>query len=302
MRALTLQLLAVIITIPAYVNAQGRIQSESDSEHSDFDYSCKSDADCMSFEHCDDGECVYYIAEWRKGLEMELRAGLSVCAETYNPCEGRVGEIKPGGGGGIFVGIRPNARLAVGIDFGYFAFSHDLARGYYSTFNANHYDPDVPEVPVGDSDYSYIIRFLNIMPEIRGYVPYGYKRSGFGDIYFKLGVGYLSFKEEYSFELDEMVDIYPKRLYSFFNLKMGLGTTFYFVQDSAKGDMGLGLSADYLIFYSKDDVDCGSRHRTTGYVGDYYGLECNEIDGYSSRLHTVQITAHFKWVLPIKGL
>ena len=201
------------------------------------------------------------------GLELEARAGLGFCIEQDEACEMDMGLAKPGFGGGLFTGLRLTGHFSLGLDFGYFTFRDELG---------------------DDSDFNYLNRLMNIMLEIRGNAPFGYKNPEFGDVYFKLGMGYLSYKK-----MAEMPGVTSySRLYSPLNFKFGLGATFFFVRNSRQGDIGAGIGLDYLFVYAKRYESCSS---------DSQGEECveHEFEEFQFPIHSVQLSAHLSWVIPV---
>ena len=109
------------------------------------------------------------FALWRTGLDLEARLGMIFCisADHWECTEGSYG-LRPGPGGGVYVGARFLPFLGVGIDFGYYM------------FNANLDD---------DADKMWA-RMMNVMLQIRGYLPFRVV-----DAYLKVSGGYLSYKE-----------------------------------------------------------------------------------------------------------
>ncbi len=238
---------------------------------------CNSEADCFGFEVCEEGHCEMPKADWRKGLELEVRlgAGLPVMIadqdlqllEDYEDHESTGFDgIKPGGGGGVYVAYRPVTNFSVGLNLGYFVF--------------------------GDEKSNYASMLMNAMAEFRGYMSYGMEGSGFGDIHFSAGLGYLSARlQNFGESIPEAPD--SRTLLAPINFKLGIGSTFYFTQNSPRGDIGVGLGFDFLIFFTKNCRES---------AGPEAVEMCGELEKeMNSPFNTVQLTAHLKWVLPIGG-
>ena len=224
------------------------------------------------------------FAMWRTGLELELRVGVAVCvddgqgddaAECDSIEEDGGGEygyrFGPGGGfGAVFTG-RFLPFLGAGVDFGYYMFT--IA--------------DIGNETDGFID-NYRIRTMNLMLQVRGYLPFRY-----ADIFIKVSAGYLSVKEMYEIE----GGLFSYRAYSPINVKLGIGATFYFVQDKPIGDIGLGLDADFVLtnplkweFCDEEEDDCGD--------GDWNGDSEGDPDG-AEVINSLQISLHFTWIFTI---
>ncbi len=263
---------------------------------------CNTKADCFGFEVCEDGYCEMPKADWRKGLEFEPRiaASYSVGTQTEESLSGYQYRVWTGfenmgigGGVGVYTGLRPVPNFGFGLNLGYVLFS--------------------------DKEGDYLHRLSNAMVEARGYMAYGVERSGFGDIYFSVGIGYLSgrlkslktvgeFEGYYGGETDS----YERRIWAPVNFKLGVGTTFFFVQGSPRGDVGAGFALDYLIFISRRcsnspdnlappiEVD-PSDPDTDDYDEHPYNSSCSEIDGGDliSPFQNLQLSLHLKWVFPL---
>jgi hypothetical protein len=200
------------------------------------------------------------MADGRKGIELELRGGIGTCIAREDDCDRGLGHWKPGFGTGLFAGARFIPTFSVGFDFGYFTFRTDE----------------------NDTNHDGFTRLSNFMVEIRGYTPFGYKRSGFGDIYFKLALGYCWYLNRFEHANDPGGETYTDKLDSPLNIKIGLGTTFFFVQESGVGDLGMGIGMDYLFFIVKRKTE---DHHT-------------DDEEVVSPFNTFQLTAHLTWVFP----
>ncbi len=205
----------------------------------------------------------------RKGLELEIRLGATFCVPDageecdffqYGELEDAFADRKPGPGGGIFFGVRFLPFLAAGIDWGY----------YFLILEA---ESDMEE----DIDAKFS-RFMNIMLAVRGYLPFEP-----ADIYFKLGVGWLSFKE-IAKRYEERVSY---RQYSPFNFKVGMGATFFLMDGNERGNVGLGFDFDFLFTDPSKYEECQDKDFCT--KGDWSGAVIN----------VFQASVHLTVVIPV---
>jgi len=214
------------------------------------------------------------FALWRTGLEIELRLGMGICVDDGDAeCDssGYVtdSELKPGIGFGAMFGVRFLPFLLVGVDFGYYTFKVEL-------------DDDLDDI-VDD----FRSRFLNVMLQVRGYLPFRY-----ADVYLKVAGGYLSAKESFTVDIGENFDV-ESRAYAPFNAKVGVGCTFFFVQEGEYGDIGLGADFDFLFTkplkweYCEDD-DCED--------GDW---DDDEGPDDADVIDSFQLSLHFTWVFTV---
>ena len=256
---------------------------------------CQTDMDCKGDRVCEGGECVYppmrpaaqpsggytqpqpreappvtreergsgLFAMWRKGIQAEVRAGLSVCVkddEAECKDDGDFG-LDPGGGLGAAFLIRFLPFLGVGVDFGYYMFN--------------------PEVDGEDEVDKLWARMLTLMLQVRGYLPFRY-----ADVFFKFSAGYSSFK----IGVEDGDDEYSLRLFAPFNVKLGMGGSFFLTRNEDLGDIAVGVDLDYLFTVPRELEECWRSE-----------CESQDIDSDDNvdLIDNFQLNVHFTWVFTI---
>jgi hypothetical protein len=170
----------------------------------------------------------------REGLEVEVRGGMIYCLgdgeiwcsqQEEETVARKQYSLKwsryPGGGGGLYMGLRFLPFLALGLDFG--AYRYSVSKG---EVKVEHPDELRSELWQG-------------MAEIRGYLPFS-----FVDVYAKAGFGYWTVFDRGKYKVDGDIrrpDPFPES-YEF--IKVGAGATFFFAQQESLGDVGFGLDVD----------------------------------------------------------
>ena len=149
--------------------------------------------------------------ESRKGLELEGRLGPNVCVERDGGgCSATAWDLKPGFGGGGYIGLRPLSFLSLGLDFGMYSLT--------------------PEPNDNDTK----LRTSQAMLNFRIYIPFNLIEP-----FAKLGVGYLS--------VVQSNEDYKYRFYCFGNFKLGGGLTLYLIDSQKIGNIGLGADLDFAL-------------------------------------------------------
>jgi hypothetical protein len=176
--------------------------------------------------------------ESRKGLELEARLGPNTCVKTNDvECDdfGNA-ELKPGFGGGGYIGLRPLSFLSIGLDIG----------AYSLTPKPN--DLDVK------------IRTTQAMLNLRLYIPFNVIEP-----FLKLGVGYLAWVQ--SGENSDAGD-YKARAYSWGNFKFGGGLTIYLIDSEKVGNIGLGADLDFAMIKPTKYKTCYGDDCESGDIDD----------------------------------
>ncbi len=201
------------------------------------------------------------FASSRSGLELQLSGGLNVCSSSlYEKCSDY--NLRPGFGGGGYIGARIWSFLGAGIDWGLYSFRYGE-------------NPDASDVNL------YTMHALIV---IRIYLPFKIIEP-----YFKIGFGYQSLSERGTRKAsvwDEDPVDYKVTASAWTNGSAGIGLTWYAVNDKKIGDIGFGANGEYNFIYANKRLLC--------IEGD-----CVTKNWEEGMINAVQINVHASWVFPL---
>jgi len=238
------------------------------------------------------------IWDWaRHGLEIELRGGGNFCMDNGDAsCQLSSSEFKssldPGGGGGVFAGVRVLPFLSLGFNFGYYTIANNVV-------------DNNSEINTGKG----MADMMSVMIDVRGHLPFKPV-----DVFLALGMGYLSMSRshyvdqlsffEYSGSDYEYMDfsyLVEENSWSWFNIELGLGLTYFFYENETFGDIGIGLDSYYVFtmpgggnYEYCDTGDCIPQCSTT-----LFNYCFADEKPHSDTVDFIQASLHFSWVIPV---